>query len=85
VTDLNEVQTAIAGHKCCNLFAVLNKLNTDALADGRVWLLSFHSTATQQSVSPFNSHWHWASLCYTCFQLSILVQNYGLLPMTYVT
>ena len=47
-TDLDEVETAVTRHKCCDLLAVLDQLDTDALSDGRVWLLSFYSAATPQ-------------------------------------
>lgn len=40
VVLLNVVQTTVSGDECGDLLAVLNQLNTNALSDGRVRLLS---------------------------------------------
>ena len=43
---LNEVETAIVGNKCSDLLPVLNQLNTNALPDGRVRLLSLNTSVS---------------------------------------
>ena len=40
---LNVVQTAISGNESCDFLSVLDKLNTDALPDGRVRLLRLYA------------------------------------------
>ncbi len=45
---LNEVQTSIIGHKGCNLLAILDKLYSCALSDGRVGLLGLNTTANHK-------------------------------------
>lgn len=42
---LNEVQTSIIGHEGCNLLAILDKLHSCALSDGRIGLLGLNTTA----------------------------------------
>ena len=41
---LNEVETAIVGHECSDLLPILDQLNTNALPDGRVGLLSLNTS-----------------------------------------
>ncbi|CAD7684625.1 unnamed protein product [Nyctereutes procyonoides] len=41
------IQTTIIGYKGCDLFAVLDQLDPDALPDGRIWLLGFNPPGTQ--------------------------------------
>ena len=40
----NEVETAIIGNERSDLLPILDQLNTNALPDGRVGLLSFNSS-----------------------------------------
>ena len=39
---LNKIQTTIIGYKGCDLFAILDELDPDALPDGRIWLFGFN-------------------------------------------
>ena len=43
---LDEVETAIVGHKCSDLLPILDQLNTNALPDGRVGLLSLNTSVS---------------------------------------
>ena len=45
---LDEVQTSIIGHEGCNLLAILDKLHSCALSDGRVGLLGLNTTASHK-------------------------------------
>ena len=45
---LNEVQTSIIGHEGSNLLAILDKLHSCALPDGRVGLLGLNTTANHR-------------------------------------
>lgn len=47
VVLLNVVQATVTGHECGNLLAVLDQLNPHALADGRVGLFGFNTTARE--------------------------------------
>lgn len=44
VVFFNVVQATVPGYERRDLLAVLNKLNPDALADGRVGLFGFNTT-----------------------------------------
>jgi hypothetical protein len=44
IVFLNEVETAIVGNERCDLLPVLDQLNTNALSDGRVGLLSLNTS-----------------------------------------
>lgn len=46
MTHLNVVQATIVGDKGCDLLAVLDQLDSHALADGRVRLFRLNSSAT---------------------------------------
>ena len=48
IVFFNKVEATIIGNEGCDLLAVLDQLNTNALADGRVRLLSFDSHLKQQ-------------------------------------
>ena len=54
VVLFNVVETTVTGHEGCDLLTVLDKLNTDALSDGRVRLLSLDTTGSTQK--PERSH-----------------------------
>ncbi len=43
VVFFDEVETTVVGNEGCDLLAVLDQLNTDALANGRVGLFSFNT------------------------------------------
>jgi hypothetical protein len=47
VVLFNESQTTIVGDESCDLFSVLDKLDTNALTDGRVRLLSLNTTVNK--------------------------------------
>lgn len=51
VVLLNVVERTVTGHERGDLLAVLDQLHTHALADGRVRLLSFDSTAKKKDGS----------------------------------
>lgn len=44
VVFFNVVQATVTGYECGDFLSVLDQLNTNALADGRVRLLSFDTT-----------------------------------------
>lgn len=45
---LNEIETSIIGDESCDLLPVLDELHSNALADGRVRLLGFNTTARKE-------------------------------------
>jgi hypothetical protein len=47
VVLFNESQTTIVGDESCDLLAVLDELDTNALTDGRVRLLSLNTTVNK--------------------------------------
>ena len=47
VVLFNESQTTIVGYESCDLLAVLDELDTNALTDGRVRLLSLNTTVNK--------------------------------------
>lgn len=47
IVFFNVVQTTVIGDECGDFLAVLNKLNPDALSDGRVRLLGFNTNFFQ--------------------------------------
>jgi hypothetical protein len=47
----NVVQATIARNECCDFLSVLDKLDTNALTDGGVRLLSFNSTVIVKNTS----------------------------------
>ena len=48
VVLFNVVETTVTGYEGCDLLTVLDKLNTDALSDGRVRLLSLNTTGIEK-------------------------------------
>lgn len=51
----NVVQATITGNECCDFLAVLDELDTDALADSGVRLLSFDTTGRMRKVFDYYS------------------------------